>query len=106
MIHEQRSNYYNILVSFNIAGRDFESDILKVHFQSNQSSANICIVIIDDDLKEGSEKFRLFLSIPYSTRSLGVWAKHPYYADVLITSMHIDVYECKCTSICMQPTVA
>ena len=74
---------------FYIAGRDFESDSLKVHFQPGQSSANVCIVIIDDDLTEGSEKFRLLLSIPYSTRSLGVWAKHPYYADVIITGMYI-----------------
>ena len=76
-----------VLLIFILAGRDFESDALEVHFQPGQSSANVCIVIIDDDLKEGSEKFRLLLSIPYNTRSLGVWAKHPYYADVLITGM-------------------
>ena len=68
---------------------------MEVHFQPGQSSANVCIVIFDDDLREGSEKFRLLLSIPYSTRSLGVWAKHPYYADVLITGMYV----CTCVYI-------
>ena len=76
---------------FYIAGRDFESDSLKVHFQPGQSNANICIVITDDDIVEGSEKFRLLLSIPYATRSLGVRAKHPYYADVIITGMCIYI---------------
>ena len=81
-----------VLLIFILAGRDFESDALEVHFQSNQSSANVCIVIIDDDLREGSEKFRLLLSIPYSTRSLGVWAKHPSFTDILITGMYINIY--------------
>ena len=65
---------------------------MEVHFKLGQSSANICIVIIDDDLREGSEKFRLLLSISYSTRSLGVLAKHPYFADILITGMHVHAY--------------
>ena len=60
-------------------------DVLKVNFQPGQSNSSICIVIIDDDIREGNEKFRLLLSIPYSVRALGVWAQHPYFADVLIT---------------------
>ena len=75
-----------------VAGRDFESNRLDVHFQPGQSSANVCIVIIDDDIVEGSEKFRLLLSIPYSTRSLGVYANYPYYADVIITGMYVYIY--------------
>ena len=67
-----------------LAGRDFVPDALEVNFQPGQSRSSACIVIIDDDIREGSEKFRLLLSIPYSVRALGVWGQHPYYADVLI----------------------
>ena len=73
-----------LIFKFTLAGRDFVSDALEINFQPGQSRSSICIVIIDDDIREGSEKFRLLLSIPYSVRALGVWAQHPYYANVLI----------------------
>ena len=94
-------------------------DVLKVNFQSGQSRSSICIVIIDDDIREGTEKFRLLLSIPYSSRALGVRTQYPYYADVLIigtylrlhsyiillyyVSTYIHTYICMyvCTYICM-----
>ena len=63
------------------------SDTHQVNFQPGQSHSSICIVIIDDDIRERSEKFRLLLSIPYSVRALGVWVQYPYIADVLITGI-------------------
>ena len=63
-------------------------NVLKVNFQPDQSRSSICIVIIDDDIREGTEKFRLLLGISYSVRALGVWAQHPYFADVLIIGSH------------------
>ena len=67
-----------------LAGKDFETDVLKVTFKPGQSQSSVCVVIIDDDIKEESEKFRLVLSIPYSVQALGVWAAYPYFADVVI----------------------
>lgn len=73
-----------IVILFTLAGKDFETGVVKVTFQPYQTRASVCIVITDDDIKEGSEKFRLILSIPYSARALGIWATYPYYADVVI----------------------
>jgi len=58
-----------------------------VTFQPGQSNSSVCVVIIDDDIREEAEKFRLVLSIPYSVRELGVWSGYPYYADVVIIGM-------------------
>ena len=70
-----------------LAGKDFEYDPLQVTFQPGESRYNICVIITDDDIREGKEKFRLLLSIPYSVRALGVYIGYPYYADVVITGM-------------------
>ena len=72
------------VILFTLAGKDFETGVVKVTFQPYQTRASVCIVITDDDINEGSEKFRLILSIPYSARALGIWAAYPYYADVVI----------------------
>jgi len=79
---------------FTLAGKDFEADVLKVTFQPGQSHSSVCVVIIDDDIREGTENFRLVLSIPYSVQKLGVWTGYPYYADVVITGtyMVINIY--------------
>ena len=47
---------------------------------------------MDDDIREGFEKFRLILSIPRSVRAVGVWPKYPYFADVLIKG--ISMFHC------------
>ena len=73
-----------VVILFTLGGKDFETGVLKVTFKPGQSYASVCIVIIDDDIKEGTEKFRLILSIPYRVRALGVWAAYPYYADIVI----------------------
>ena len=72
---------------FTLVGKDFEPGVLKVTFKPGQTYSSACVVIIDDDIKEGTEKFRLILSIPYNVRSLGVWAGTPYYANVTIIGM-------------------
>ena len=82
-----------ILIYFNIAGKTFQKDTLQVTFQPGQSHSNICVAIIDDDIKERSQKFRLILSIPYSVQTLGVWIGYPYYTDVLVIGMYV------CTSM-------
>ena len=70
-----------------LARKDFVNDPLQVTFQPGESRYSICVIIIDDDIREGKEKFRLLLSIPYSVRALGVWTGYPYYADVVIIGM-------------------
>jgi len=75
------------MILFTLAGKDFEADSLKVTFQPGQSNSSVCVVIIDDDIREGTEKFYLVLSIPYSTSSLGVWIGYPYSTDVVIMGM-------------------
>ena len=76
-----------IVILFTLAGEDFEAGVLRATFKPGQTRASVCIVIIDDDIKEGYERFRLILSIPASARALGVWAGYPYYADILIKGM-------------------
>ena len=76
-----------IVILFTLAGKDFETGVLKVTFKPGQAYSSVCIAIIDDDIREGSEKFRLVLSIPYSVQALGVWAAYPYFADIVITGM-------------------
>ena len=70
--------------TFSSAGKDFETDPLQATFQPGQSRQSICVVVTDDDIREGTEKFRMVLSIPSSVRAQGVWAGYPYYADVKI----------------------
>ena len=54
-------------------------------FKPGQSRSSVCIVIIDDDIREGNEKFRLILAIPKITqKKLNVWAGRPFFADVKI----------------------
>ena len=77
------------LICFNLGGSNFQKDALKVTFQPGQSHSNICIAIMDDDVKEQSKKVRLILSISYSVQLLGVWIGYPYYADVLVIGMYI-----------------
>ena len=92
-----RYTYSNLsLLDCTLGGKDFNEDPVQVTFQPGESRHNICIVIIDDDIREGNEKFRLLLSIPYSVRALGVWTGYPYYADVKITGTCVASY-----SICM-----
>ena len=92
-----RYAYSNLsLLDYTLAGKDFNNDPIQVIFQPGESQHNICVVIIDDDIREGNEKFRLLLSIPYSVRALGVWPEYPYYADVVITGTCVASY-----SICM-----
>ena len=74
----------NCVILFAIAGEDFETGGLKVTFQPGRSNASVCVVIIDDDIREGYEKFRLVLSIPRSLQAQGVGAAYPYIADVKI----------------------
>ena len=76
-----------LLLNYTLAGKDFESDPIPVTFQPGQSHQTICVFIIDDDIREGFEKFRLLLSIPHIVRALGVWNGYPYYADVVIRGM-------------------
>ena len=91
-----------MLICFIIAG--FQKDALQVTFQPGQSHSNVCVAIMDDDIKEQSKTFRLILSIPYSVRTLGVWSSYPYYADVLVIGMYICIvvhsYVCVCKSAC------
>ena len=67
---------------------------MQVTFQPGESRKNICAIIIDDDIREGNETFRLMLSIPYSVRALGVWTGYPYYANVEITGMKHVLAKC------------
>ena len=76
-----------LLLNYTLAGKDFDKNPIPVTFQPGQSRQTICVVIIDDDIREGFEKFRLLLSIPHSVRALGVWTGYPYYADVVIRGM-------------------
>ena len=88
-------NYSNLsLLDCTLAGNDFNNDPIQVTFQPGESRHNICVVIIDDDIRERNEKFRLILSIPYSVRALGVWTGYPYYADVVITGMKHVLAKC------------
>ena len=73
-----------IFIQFYLAGTDFEADTLEVTIQPDQSHSNVCIVITDDDIKEGPEIFHLVISIPSSVQKLGVRVGSTYYADVLI----------------------
>ena len=49
-------------------------------------------MITDDDKREGHERFRLILSIPYNVKAQGVWTGYPHYADVLIIGMYVCMY--------------
>ena len=71
-----------LLVSADV---DFESGIYMTTFQPGQSRSSVCIVIIDDEIREGNEKFRLLLSIPKTVKKkLNIWAGRPLFADVKI----------------------
>lgn len=70
----QFCSYYNYI----LANEDFETDILQVNFLPGQSHSNACVIIIDDDIREGNENFYLLLSVPYNVSA------QPYYADVQI----------------------
>ena len=90
-----------IINCFNIylAGKDFENIPLQVTFQPGESHRNICVIIMDDDMREGNEKFHLLLSVPYSVRTLGVWTGYPYNADIIIIGMQYFApvtYTCMC----------
>ena len=88
-----RYAYSNLsLLDCTLADKDFNNDPLQVTFQPSESQHNICVVIIDDDIREGNEKFRLILSIPDSVKALGVWTGYPYYADVVITGTCVASY--------------
>ena len=76
-----------LLLNYTLAGKDFESGPIPITFQLGQSRQTICVVIIDDDIREGFEKFRLLLSISHIVKALGVWTGYPYYADVVIRGM-------------------
>ena len=76
-----------LLLNYTLAGKDFDINPIPVTFQPGQSRQTVCVVITDDDMGEGFEKFRLLLSIPHSVRALGVWTGYPYYADVVIRGM-------------------
>ena len=73
-----------IFFDFSLGRKDFEAETLQVTFLPGQSQRNVCVIIIDDDIKEDNEKFRLLLSVPSSVRAQGVWPGFPYYADVKI----------------------
>ena len=77
-----------ILLFTHIADVDFESGIYRTTFKPGQSRSSVCIVIIDDDIREGNEKFRLLVAIPKSVqKNLNVWAGKPFFADVKIIGM-------------------
>ena len=46
-----------IFIQLSLAGTDFEADTVEVTIQPGQSHSNVCVVITDDDVKEGPEKF-------------------------------------------------
>ena len=71
-------------VHYTLASKDFEAEVLQVTFLPGQSNSSVCVIIIDDDIREGNEYFHLLLSIPYSVRAQGVWTGYPYYTDVKI----------------------
>jgi len=71
-----------LLVSADV---DFKSGTYRTTFKPGQSRSSVCIVIIDDDIREGNEKFRLLVSIPKNVqRKLNIWAGRPFFADVKI----------------------
>jgi len=73
-----------------LADVDFEGEIYRTTFKPGQTRSSVCIVIIDDDIREGDEKFRLILAIPKTTqKKLDVWAGTPFYADVKIIGIVI-----------------
>jgi len=75
-------------VSYTLADVDFESGIYRTTFKPGNSRSSVCIVIIDDDIREGNEKFRLILVIPKTAQQkLNVWAGKPFFADVKIIGM-------------------
>lgn len=78
-----------IFIQFSLAGTDFEADTLEVTIQPDQSHSNVCVVVTDDDIKEGPENFRLVISIPSSVQKLGVKIGSTYYADVLIIGIYM-----------------
>ena len=68
-----------------LVNADFENNIYKTTFKPGQSRSSVCIVIIDDDIKEGNEKFRLLLIIPKAVqKTLNIWTSKPFFADVKI----------------------
>ena len=80
-------------ICFNIAaGKNFQKDALQVTIQPGQSHSNVCVAIIDDDIKEQNKTFSLILSIPHSVQTLGVQTGYPYYADVLVIGMYVYVH--------------
>ena len=68
---------------FTLAGEDFEAEILQVTFLPGQSHSNVCVIIIDDDIREENEIFHLLL-IPYSVQMQKVLTGYSYHVDVKI----------------------
>jgi len=64
--------------------KDFVSGIYKTTFKPGQSKSSVCIVIIDDDIREKDEKFRLLLAIHKSYQKSYISTSKPFYADVRI----------------------
>ena len=67
-----------------LTNEDFESGIYTANFVPGQSRSSVCIVVIDDDIREGNETFGLLLAIPIPTQKLNVSAGNPSFADVKI----------------------
>ena len=74
---------------FTLGRKDFKAETLQVTFLPGQSHSNVCVIIIDDDIREDNEKFRLLLSVPNSVRAQGGWPGFPYHADVKIIGIVI-----------------
>jgi len=68
-----------------------------------QSRSSVCIVIIDDDIREGNEKFRLLLVIPKTVHNkLNVWSGKSSHADVKIIGEDSNI---KCLQITSHGTM-
>jgi len=64
---------------------DFESKIYRTTFEPGQTKKSVCIVIIDDDIREGNETFRLSVVIRNTAhKNLNVRVGKPSFADVKI----------------------
>ena len=71
-----------------LVNKDFESGIYRTTFKPGQSHSNICVVIIDDDIREGNEMFQLLLAIPKQTQKLNVSVGKPFLISINIIGMH------------------
>ena len=50
--------------------------------QPGQSHSNVCVIFIDDDIKERPGNFRLVISIPSSVQKLGVKIGSACYTNI------------------------